>query len=131
MASPDLQNRALPALRTPPSWKVITPARARTPWLSVSLLGLVAANLGLYVITVAHEASLNRTQAFISSLREENVRLRAELATAESPVRLEKVATSQLSMTHPADSLFLPAPNLERAKAPRVPMMAFGVPEAY
>lgn len=131
MASLDVQVRALPALRTPPSWKVITPVRARTPWLSLMLLGLVAANLGLYVTTVIHEASLNHTQADIYALREENVRLRAELATAESPDRIETMAISQLSMIHPSDSLFLPSPSGEHVQAPHVPTLAFGAPEAY
>ena len=129
MASSDLQN--LPALRTPPRWRVLTPARARAPWLTFMLIGLMAANVGLYVLTVAQEASLNRDQAKIYDQREENIRLGAKLAAFEAPDRIESLAISQLHLIYPTDALFLPSPPPTMVRTPHVALLAFGVPEAY
>lgn len=127
--------RPLPALRTPPgkpsAWTVLLPHRSHASWLSVGIAGLFAANLTLYVVTVVQEATLNRIQAEIFAKREHNIRLRAELATAESPDVVETRATDELKMSHGISPLFLPALPADHPLRARIAAPAFGVPEAY
>ncbi|MNY42129.1 hypothetical protein D3C86_1769920 [compost metagenome] len=106
-------------------------ARARTSTLTVVVAALLLANLALYVLTVVQEASLNRIQAEIFTQRRENVRLRAELAKAESPDRVENRAVADLRLGHAPGALFVPAPPSGGAKAVKVAPPTFGVPEAY
>lgn len=127
--------RALPALRTPPSrrpaWNVLMPRRAGTSWLTVALSGLLAANVALYVVTVIQEASLNRTQADLLAKRRENVRLRAERASAEAPDRVEARAIAELHLEPGKSPWLLPGPSAVHESPVRLARPTFGVPEAY
>lgn len=127
--------RALPALRTPPArrsgWRVLFGSRPRTSTLTIAVAALLLANLALYVMTVVQEAALNRVQAEIFTKRRENVRLRAELAKAESPDRVESRAAADLRLGHAPGALFVPAPPSGAHPAVKVDPPTFGVPEAY
>lgn len=133
VASP--QARALPALRTPPArspaWNVLIPRRAGTSWLTIVLCSLLAANVALYVVTVIQEAGLNRSQADLLAKKRENVRLRAERASAEAPDRIEGRAIAELHMESGKSPWLVPAPPASTERALRVAMPTFGVPEAY
>lgn len=127
--------RSLPALRTPPArrtgWKVLFGGQPRTSTLTLAVAALLLANLVLYVLTVVQEAALNRSQAEILTKRRENVRLRAELAKAESPDRVETRAVADLRLGHAPGALFMPAPPSGGTQAVKVAPPTFGVPEAY
>lgn len=133
VASPNA--RALPALRTPPirrpNWNVLLPRRAGTSWLTVVLCSLVAANVAMYVVTVIQEAGLNRSQAELLAKKRENVRLRAERASAEAPDRVEGRAIAELHMASGQSPWLLPAPPAVPQSVVHVAMPTFGVPEAY
>lgn len=126
--------RSLPALRTAPlrpAWTVLMPTQRSAPWLGATVIGLVAANLVLYVVTVVQEASLNRTQLEILEQRQSNVRLGAQLASAENPDRIETRATNDLHMVHAARSLFLPPLEGGPDTGDRVAAPVLGAPEAF
>lgn len=127
--------RALPALRTPPvkrpTWNVLMPRRAGTSWLTVALVGLLAANVTLYVTTVIQEAGLNRTQAELLAKKRENVRLRAERASAEALDLVEGRAVAELHMEPGKSPWLLPGPPVMPVSEVRLPKPTFGVPEAY
>lgn len=133
VATPDA--RPLPALRTPPAkrptWNVLMPRRAGTSWLSIALGGLLAANVTLYVTTVIQESGLNRTQADLLAKKRENVRLRAERASAEALDRVEGRAIAELHMEPGKSPWLLPEPPTMPNSEVRMPMHVFGVPEAY
>jgi|GEM_PF-3187625 hypothetical protein len=133
--------RPLPALRTAPlppqvrqptkpGLALVRPKRRRPIWPAV-LGALVAGNLALYVVTVVQEAGLNRQQADIYTMRQHNLRLRAELARVESPDRVEDQAVQRLNMARPSSALFLPAPPSDGRRIARLPAPSFGVSEAY
>jgi hypothetical protein len=110
---------------------VLFGSRPRTSTLTVAVGALLLANLTLYVLTVVQEASLNRVQAQIFAKRRENVRLRAELAKAEAPERVEYQALQHLRLGHAQGALYVPAPPTLGAEAVKVAPPTFGVPEAY
>lgn len=129
--------RPLPALATAPlptpALTVLRPIRSRRVrrWWPVALGVLLAGNLLLYVVTVVQEAALNRSQAEIYTMREHNLRLRAELASAESPDRVETRAAQELNMARPAGAMFLPDPPTARGLRLRTKPASFGVTEAF
>lgn len=133
---------ALPTLNAPPalpsappqddgqSWQVLTSKpQKRKLGLEVVLLTLVAANVALYTVTVVQEASLSRQQSEIRDRRQELVKLRTELARAQSLDQIETSAKT-LGMVRPEAALYVapPAPFAVKNRLARAP---FGAPEGY
>lgn len=106
-----------------PSWQVISglrraPRRAVPRSWYLGLAALVLANLVLYVHTVTTEVQLNREQAELRQLKEQNTARRAYVAQIQNPRRIESVATRQLAMQEPKEVVYLTQP--VKVSAPKV-----------
>lgn len=112
-------------------WQVLTskPPAKRKPGIEIVLLALVAANVALYTVTVVQEAGLSRLQSEIRDRRQDLVKLRTELARAQSLDQIEASAKT-LGMVRPQAALYVapPAPFAVKNRLARAP---FGAPEGY
>lgn len=111
-------------------WKVLGPApKKRRLGLGTLAIGLVAANVLLYTVTVIQEAGLSRLQSDIREQRQELVRLRTELARVQALDQVEANAKT-MGMVRPNAALYVspPAPVDPRSRVAGAP---FGAPEGY
>jgi hypothetical protein len=128
-------SRLAPTPYSPPvdehdQWTVLTskPAK-RKLGIETVLMALVAANVALYTVTVVQEAGLSRLQGEIRERRQELVKLRTELARAQSLDQIETNAKA-LGMVRPGAALYVapPSPFAVKNRLARAP---FGAPEGY
>jgi len=135
LALPQVSANAQLAVRTAPldereQWTVLEPKPTkRKLGLTAVLVGMLSANVLLYTVTVIQEAGLTRLQGNIRDSRQELVRLRTELARAQSLDQIETSAKA-LGMVRPKAALYIaPPPPMEaRTRLARAP---FGAPEGY
>ncbi|MBM3270785.1 MAG: hypothetical protein FJZ01_24400 [Candidatus Sericytochromatia bacterium] len=80
-----------------------SPLRQPLPWLTAALI----ANVGLYVLTVAHEAQLTRWRSQLAAAKQQNVQLRATLASARSLPWIDTRARA-LGLANPNAIAYLP-----------------------
>lgn len=137
LALPPVAARGNLAVHTAPleepereAWTVLE-SKPKKPKLGLTaiLVATLAANVLVYTLSVIHEAGLTRLQSEIRDRRQELVRLRTELARAQSLDQVETQAKA-LGMVRPKAALYVapPPPFVARTRLARAP---FGAPEGY
>ncbi len=118
----EVQQARRPRTRT---WGIASPLRQPMPWLAAALI----ANVGLYVVTVAHENQLSRWRSQLAAEKQRTVQLRATLSAARSLPWIDTRARA-LGLGNPTAIAYLP-PIPPPAKARPGGAIALGAAEGY
>jgi hypothetical protein len=118
-------------------WRVLNGAR-RAPrrtipkswWITV--LGMLAAVLVLYVHTVNQEFRLTRMKDDLRHMNEQLTELRSEKAKLQNPRNIDDLARKNLAMQPPADVVFMTPPQMTKtSQANRIPMPPAVIHEGF
>jgi hypothetical protein len=104
---------------------VPSPFQKPFPWL----IAAVAANVALYVTSVAHEAHLSRWRAQLAIQKQHNVQLRAALSSARSLTWIDTRAKA-LGLASPTSIAYVPPVKAAAPPRPAGPI-ALGAAEGF
>ena len=118
-------------------WRVINGARRgprraipRSWWLTVT--GMLAAVLVLYVHTVNQEFRLTRMKDDLRKMNEELTELRSEKARLQNPRNIDDLARRNLAMHPPADVVFMAPPKVDqKPSGRRIPLAPAVIHEGF
>jgi cell division protein FtsB len=124
-ATPNAQWRVLNGVRRAPRRPI-----PKSWWITV--LGMLAAVLVLYVHTVNQEFRLTRLKDDLRHMNEQLTELRSEKAKLQNPRNIDDLARKNLAMQPPADVVFMAPPKLTKAnQANRIPMPPAVIHEGF